>query len=413
MSILTESPFSFITYSSRLLILPLFLYLFPSSPILSLTQNNMYTFTPEEQRKASPEVLLTRMLSTKAYLSSSPVRTERSQFEDTSSPMYTSIGEGQCGIVFALKGTPDVIKIAKSPEKAAELWQDATVHNKIRTALRSIPSSLRQDINVPIYEGWVNHKSTDFWDTQTQYFLPGTQIPYYGLISERIHPLPLPVRTAILDALCSKSIRKRKDAFLEKPENQDCLIRLYLGRRSCDNSKNENIRLRNFPLHVNEMEGLKLDTNIYAVTMARSLAMMHWAARVDANDVEFVLGCSPAKSSVKPTDEEMDARDMDSGNELHRWDFMHRSVSIWLLDFNQRKPFEHNSQGLKQLVDGFWWNDPYYPIPGSKNDEKLWNVFKNAYLEASGELGGVHMAKDFIEAVEERGTRRSGGLFGN
>jgi hypothetical protein len=373
----------------------------------------MYTFEPEEQRKASPEVLLNRMLSTKTYITASSAQAEHSQTEDTSSPLYTSIGEGQCGIVFALKGTPDVIKIAKSPEKVEELWQDATVHNRIRIALQNMPSSLCQNINVPVYEGWVNYRSNDFWDTQAQYFPPGTQIPYYGLMSERIHPLPLSVRAAIVDALCSKSIKKQKDAFLKKPENQDCLIRLYLGRRSRDNSKNENIRLRNFSLHVNEMEHLKLDTSMYAVTMARSLAMMHWAARVDANDVEFVLGSSPAKSSVKPTVKELEACDMDSAGKLYRWDYDHRSISVWLLDFNQCKEFEHNSQGLKQLVDGFWWNDPYYPRPGSKNDEKLWSVFKNAYLETSGELGEVSMAKDFIEAVEERGTRRSGGLFGN
>jgi hypothetical protein len=371
----------------------------------------MYTFNPDEQRKASSEVLLNRMLSTRACLSTTSAQAEHSLAENTSSPLYTSIGEGQCGIVFVLRGTPDVIKIAKSPEKADQLWQDAVVHNRIRTALRSIPSNL--DINVPIYEGWVNHKSTDFWETQAQYFPKGIDIPYYGLISERIHPLPLPVRTALVDTLCSKSIRKQKEAFLKKPENQDCLIRLYLGRRNDDNSKNENIRLRNFPLHVNEMEYLKLDTSMYAVVMARSLAMMHWAARVDANDVEFVLGCSPSKSSIKPTVEELEACDKDSAGKLYRWDLMHRSVSIWLLDFNQCKQFEHNSQGLKQLVDGFWWNDPYYPRPGSKNDEKLWTVFKKAYLETSGELSEVSMAKDFIEAVEERGTRRSGGLFGN
>jgi hypothetical protein len=156
---------------------------------------------------------------------------------------------------------------------------------------------------------------------------------------------------------------------------------------------------------------------MYAVTMARTLAVMHWAAGIDANDVEFVLGSSPAiNKTAHPSSKELEACDKDSAGKLYRWDFDHRSISIWLLDFNQCKTFEHDSQGLKQLVDGFWWNDPYYPRPGSKNenDRNLWEVFKKAYLEASDELSGASMAKDFIDAVEKSGAKRSGGgLFAN
>jgi len=338
----------------------------------------MYTFTSEEERKASPEVVLNRMLSTKASVTMSRV------VEDSHSRFLVSIGEGQCGMIFPLKDN-QVIKIPK-PTKHQQLWQDATVHRKVREAFRKTPSSLRQEINVPIYYEWVSHESDSFWDNFSQHFATDTdtKIPNYGLISERIFPLPLSVRAAIVDALCSKSIRKHKETFLKQPENKDCLVRLYLGRRN-DNSKTENVRLRNFPLHVNEMEHLKLDTAMYAVTMARALAVMHWTAGIDANDVEFALGSSPANDSTA------------------------QSLSIWLLDFNQCKEFEHDSQGLKQLVDGFWWNDPYYPRP---NDGTLWKTFKNAYLEASDELSAGPMAKDFIDAVEKAGAKRSGGLFG-
>jgi len=339
----------------------------------------MYTFTSEEERKASPEVLLNRMLSTKASVTMPRV------VEDSSSRFLVSIGEGQCGIIFPLKGN-QVIKIPKSPQKHQQLCQDATVHRKVREAFRKAPSSLRQDANVPIYYEWVSPESDSFWDNFSQHIATDTvtKVPNYGLISQRIFPLPLSVRAAIVDSLCSKSIKKQKETFLKQPENKDCLVRLYLGRRN-DNSKTENVRLRNFPLHVNEMEYLKLDTTMYAVTMARALAVMHWTAGIDANDVEFVFGSSPANDTTA------------------------QSLSIWLLDFNQCKEFEHNPQGLKQLVDGFWWNDPYYPRP---NDKTLWKTFKDAYLEASDELSEGHMARDFIDAVEKTGAKRSGGLFG-
>lgn len=171
-------------------------------------------------------------------------------------------------------------------------------------------------------------KSNIFWDTFAHCFPAGTKVPYYGLLSERIFPLPLPVRTAIVDALCSKSTRKQKEAFLEQSENKDCLVRLYLGRRH-DTSKSENIRLRNFPLHVNEMEDLKLNTEMYAVTMARALAVMHWTAGVDANDVEFVLGGSPSNKMIAhPTANEMQVCDPEDVHNLYHFDYNHRSLSL-------------------------------------------------------------------------------------
>ncbi|KAI4733988.1 hypothetical protein E4T50_15466 [Aureobasidium sp. EXF-12298] len=377
--------------------------------------SNMYAFIWAEEHEASPQVLLNRMLSTKAYLSTPSAQAEIAQRAVDDKRTYrflVSIGEGQCGIIFPLKGTPEVIKIAKSPEKVQQLRQDAIVHHRVQEAFRKIPSSLRQDINVPDYYGFVAPESNTFWDTFARCFPAYIKVPYYGLLSERIFPLPLPVRTAIVDALCSKSIRKQKEAFLEQPENKDCLVRLYLGRRN-DTSKSEKVRLRNFPLHVNGMEDLKLNTEMYAVTMARALAVMHWTAGVDANDVEFVLGGSPSNNMTgHPTAEELEACDTHSAAKLYHYDYDHRSLSIWLLEFNQCKEFEHNSQGLKQLVDGFWWTDPYYPRPGgNKNDQNLWNVFRKAYLETSNELSGGTMAKDFIDAVEKTGAKRSGGLF--
>lgn len=361
--------------------------------------------------QTSPGAFLKQMLSTDGYIT---VSSALAEYEQRAAEDNTSIGEGMCGTIYPLEGTTQVIKIPKSPEKSHELWQDAMMHNRIEETMRGVPSALRQDFSVPAYGGWVAPETSTFWDDNAQLFPPATKVPNFGLISERILPLPLPVRTALVDALCSKAIKKQKEAFLKQPENKDCLVRLYLGRR-VEGSKSDNVRLRNFPLHVNDMEHLKLDTRMYATTMARALATMHWAAGVDANDVEFVLGSSPCKNlTAKPTMEELEASDMHSAAKLYQFDLWHRAISIWLLDFNQCKKFEHNAQGLKQLVDGFYWNDPYYPRPGSRHqdDKHLWEVFRDAYLEASDVLGGGSMARDFVTTVEVRGSRRSGGLFG-
>lgn len=106
--------------------------------------------------------------------------------------------------------------------------------------------------------------------------------------------MQLPVRSAVVDAVFPKLIAARKDNLVDNGENKDCLVSLYTGRRIVDRSKTDpnSIKLRNFPLHIDEMERLKPSSELYASVMAQALAIMHWKAGGDANDVEFVLGSS-------------------------------------------------------------------------------------------------------------------------
>lgn len=199
---------------------------------------------------------------------------------------------------------------------------------------------------------------------------------------------------------------KNRNEFLDREEQTDCLVRVYLGRRLANGKKrplsNKNFTLRNFPLHVNEMEDTDLDTHHYAKIMARSLAVLHWVARNDANDVEFVLGTTA--SSVPSCIQQ-------NGGDLE--------VGMWLLDFNQCHTFEDETDGgMKMLVDGFFWNDPYYPRPdlkSNKEDVALWNTFKEAYLQASksilAEISQEGYPDEFIAAVEKVGQNRGRSAF--
>jgi hypothetical protein len=63
------------------------------------------------------------------------------------------------------------------------------------------------------------------------------------------------------------------------------------------------------------MEELELDTLSCGRVMAQTLAVLHWKAGVGGNDVEFVPSGSLA-------------------GRFHI-DFNHRSISMWLMDFNQ------------------------------------------------------------------------------
>lgn len=115
----------------------------------------------------------------------------------------------------------------------------------------------------------------------------------YPLITERIPPLPKQVRDSIIDLYCPDSLKA--SAKVSDPD-QDCLVRPYLGRRRrlVKQSRFQAFSLRNYPLHVDQMEDLELDIRHYARLMAEALADLYWRARVDANAVEFVLAPSPS-----------------------------------------------------------------------------------------------------------------------
>ena len=369
--------------------------------------SNFFAFSDEELRTASPEVILRRMLSTTSAISTGSSLAEANQRarDDASLQGFLNIGKGQCGVVFALKGTAMVIKIPNLPSKIEELSTDYQVHKVVYSAFESL-GSVTLPVHIPRCDAWVPPQDTGFWTVQGPLFPEDVPLLKYGLVTERIFPLPLPVRQSIVDTLCPKAVRNSKAEFLTKAENKDCLVRLYLGRRN-DSRKIEarNVRLRNFPLHIDEMERLGIDPKIYAIPMAHALAILHWKAGVDANDVEFVLGSSPTTTS-RPTGQEGQAATQD---------FQHRTISIWLLDFNQCKQFSHDGEGMRKLVDGFWFNDPYYPRPNATNnkDKKLWEMFQDQYLKVSGELTAGPGPKLFIEGVVKKGKERSGpSLFG-
>ncbi|KAK7210351.1 hypothetical protein V2G26_017529 [Clonostachys chloroleuca] len=368
-----------------------------------------HIFSPEELAAASPQQILSRMLSTKSYISHDSVQ------DDFSKQRSIEIGKGQCGTIFALSGTDTVAKIPNSTEKVDQLLSDFRMHYLVIQAMNEADTKLRMDINIPELHSWVSPAIKTFW---AHYGLRSPQdidATSFTLVSNRVFPVPLPVRDALVDVLCPPAIRKQKQAFLAKPENQNCLIRLYLGRREITRAKKniQNIRLQNFPLHVNEMEDLGLDTASFAQVMAQTLAILHWKAGVDGNDIEFILGSSPESTRLPSRAEIMNADKYSLGT-LFRFDLGRRSISLWVIDFNQCSTFEDNEAGLKKIVDAFFWNDPYYPRPNSTNDrdQNLWATFSQRYLEVSRTFTDSATPGALIAQIEERDRKGTiSGLF--
>lgn len=252
---------------------------------------------------------------------------------------------------------------------------------------------------------------SQWWNSRLNLFPSEYQSPTYGLVSQRIFPLPAPVRSAIIDTFCPKQLRK---SVQQDPSNRDCLVRLYLGKREPGKRAQEkSFRLRNFPLMVNDLEELKIEALGFARVMADALAILHWSAKVDGNDIEFVLGSASTetlyRTAVGPEELKYITKDSPAHNRAD-FDFTKRHIHVWLLDFNQCVTFdeENDPDWLQLLTRAFWFNDPYYPRPVSDHpaDTALWESFAERYLYASQHLTNSAGPARFIQKIEEEGKER-------
>ncbi|KAF4582992.1 hypothetical protein GQ602_006136 [Ophiocordyceps camponoti-floridani] len=168
------------------------------------------------------------------------------------------------------------------------------------------------------------------------------------------------------------------------PANKDCLVRLHLqSMRGMMTRKF--LSLRTFKLHLNHMIDLRLDTTAIAFKMGGALAILHWAAKTDARDVEFVLGSS---SELKPLagEEIIDLSHSrsyqvppsNSFEDVHR-----RTIEFWVFDFNQVQPISLDESGVALAVLAARTNDPYLPRPNgmSPEEHQVWEKFAGSYAD--------------------------------
>ncbi|EMR65028.1 hypothetical protein UCREL1_8006 [Eutypa lata UCREL1] len=168
--------------------------------------------------------------------------------ESLSKSPYRRIGAGFCGSIWAAESEeygshgPVVIK-REEGGTGRSLYNDFETHQHLLDTLEKCPLELQSSL-IPLC---------------------------FDFVSRRLCP------------------KRLIDAIKADKKNEDCLIRPYLGQRKQPRLETGVVffSLRNCPLHVNQMEELKLDITAYATAMANALAFMHWSARIDANDVEL------------------------------------------------------------------------------------------------------------------------------
>ena len=114
--------------------------------------------------------------------------------------------------------------------------------------------------------------------------------------------------------------------------------------------------LRNFKLHINQMKQLNLHITDFATQITDALAVMHWKAKLDAYDIGFVVGSAPNVSI------NTDALSFEAVKKMPRgiitissrtgFDFEHRMIHLWLIDFSQCNEMPSNKLGVAMVVKG-------------------------------------------------------------
>ena len=363
---------------------------------------------------SDPKAFLKAYLSTNSYLSPFSSASIIQEYPHTTDSLdhYPSIGHGQCAEIFHQTSIPSPIALKKAhppPCKHAELRNDSLHHRAVVTAFLQ-HSRL---CHVPAIHTLIGPDNDD-WHQSYGRLIPVSKLDIARgsrertpiLAMERIPPVPERVRDALVEQFCPSNLGQRAR---EDGANRDCLLRIYMGAKSY--SAGSEFSLRNFPLSLDKMEELRLDVRQYAEAVAEGLAVLHWGARVNGRDVEFVLGLSRG-------DEVGAKREGGNGVKEEKGE-KRRCVWVWVLDFNQCESIEMNERGAEMAVWAFWDNDPYFPRPemGEGKSGGLWEVFRRCYEEVSGRIleGEEEVVKAlpglFLERVRETGKRRGVGYY--
>ncbi|KAL1797141.1 hypothetical protein ACET3X_003747 [Alternaria dauci] len=323
-----------------------------------------------------------------------------------SNAQYRCIGKGFCGSVWTLE-TPQNQDDRRIAIKREDGGPGRSVTNDYNMHLRILHSASQQPPSMPLSIPSCHNliQPDDTWWLSNLHHFPSGYTACRALISERIPKIPRPISDKIVDLFCAGNAPL--STFVKgNPDDNACLIRPYLGHRrrhrqeGQSNSRFQRFSLRNVPLHIDQMEALGLDSKAYAETMAEALALMHWGAEIDANDVEFVL--APPRSEH-------------TQSMVFQSDYM-GTHCMWILDFDCCRPMSMDVEGVEQACAAFFRNDPFYPRPGTGEtaDEELWAVFKRRFLESSYRFLSTekqhlwNLVDRLMGRIEEEARSRSG-----
>lgn len=323
---------------------------------------------------------------------------------------FRKIGAGSCGAIFAQDGQSVVVKLAK--EDSAVLWNDYVKHDAISECFTRYGVD---EVRIPECYFFVPKGEAQYFEQHPGLLEAAREVcnlPTRALVTERILPLPQDTRKLLIDKYCSP---RNKEAAKSDPANNDCLVRTYLGSMG-GRSGGMFFSLRNFKMHLNQMAELKLDIPVIAHRMGISMAVMHWAAKTDAGDVEFALGSSTKQLTVAGDAGKLEPETYTGPPSRRNKDFRRRITQLWLLDFNLVQSITMDEAGVAQAVHAESVNDPYIPKPLRRSpvEKQAWNEFAEAYSTASNIIlheegfgpDALRLPRLFLQGLVETEKRR-------
>ncbi|KAL8828240.1 MAG: hypothetical protein Q9170_006684, partial [Blastenia crenularia] len=314
------------------------------------------------------------------------------------------IGLGSSGTtVYQIPSSPNVLKTGS----CSSIWQDFRLTKRVYDATEHAMTWRRHPF-CGAYEEWQvpsTPYAMDFYREDHDFVgrikdrlpLSHRDAPRSMFVTERIPPVAKEARDALIELYFDTSDAVQEAAKAD-PDNNDCLVRIYLGERE---SREEQCctSLRNFPLRLNMIQDIGLDVDDLATSMAIGLAIIHWECQVDALGVEFVLGGSRrGKDTDDDRPEDYSRMDMPPREVIASSDKEPRRSQMWMLGFGKASTFALTKEEVTtRLVPAFLGNDPYYPRPGV--EAGLWEIFREAYVEASKQLTCLSGGGDRFEEL--------------
>ncbi|CAA9960341.1 DUF3669 domain containing protein [Pyrenophora teres f. maculata] len=358
----------------------------------------------QEADATSAEQALQRMLSLRSVISTTSSFAERQQGAVGKVTNFREIGKGSIGVIFEHPGT---IRCYKLPllDDSTKIWNNYAMHTGVYEGFSEARKYLHVAVRIPEMYWFANEQTSGFWDENLNKFPFTTTFPKKSrdaLCMERVLPLPRPLRHLLIEKYC---MGDKEEAKSYGP-NQDCLVRPILGRRRFGSGK-IGFSLRNFRLHLDQFEELNLNIEEYLYAMADAMATLHCIARVDAMDIEFVIGSTPSEmQSGGACLTSADIKKMKPGSSTFEMvsakDFTNREICLWALDFDACRSITIDPVGVRAAVKAFMDTEAYCPRPSQNTeDHKLWRSFGKRYIDTAAKLGAhPNFATSFLDGVE-------------
>lgn len=352
-------------------------------------------------------IILKRCLSLNSVVSMASFFNGRSQTVNIYSDRQevNQIGCGLQGAIFEVVGQTDVFKKEHPGNelRSSNLQREFRTHCNVSAAFELYKTTTFSVVKVPKPKNFVPKAQREwFW----VFILPNLPQDYRTrgdvITMDRILPLPKIVRRALLTFFyAGENPRPCNESEVERlhnnKENKHCLARVYLGKGNGSYNQGNPAPLRNFPLYLDSMKALDMDTLVLAKEMGKAYAIMHWGAATNGDDVEFVLGTSALK---RPADSE----------HIDRPNVQHRAIGLYLLDFGQCEAVDLTRDCdvvYQEFKGAMVMGDNQLFIPHVSKSPELFATFKKGYIDAGNvilsdkKLSDKFSMEDFMQEYEE------------